>query len=258
MSNYAFPSLLYMSSPLLSVPPTTRLEEAYSRLLEDGISSLGVVDDGALVGAVSRTDLLRAGRREVSDGNRESALTLPPEPVERIMTRDVVTISPETPLADAARLMVSRYIHRVFVVENGVPLGVLSARDLMKVLEENRSQIPVRDYMTSPVFTIRDEEPLDEAVRRLDRAHVSGLVVVEEGWPVGVFGKMEALDARDLPGDTAIGDVMNPRVLVLPSSTSLHRAAGQARALGVRRVVLQDGSGIVGILSGLDFARAIS
>lgn len=258
MSNFQIPVRLYMTSPVVSVGPAALLQEAHQRMVESRISSLAVVADGAPVGVISRTDLLRAGHRGTGSTPKAASLIFPDRTVADEMTAAVVTVGPEAPLSEAAAAMVSARVHRVLVVDETALVGVVSTRDLMRALEEKRTGQRVEQYMASPVFTIRDEEPIGEAVDRLDRAHISAIIVVEDGWPVGVFGMMEALDARDLPRSTPVGDVMNPRVLVLPSTTSLHRAAAQAHALGVRRVVIQDGSEVKGILSGLDFARAVA
>ena len=56
-------------------------------------------------------------------------------PVEDYMTSEVVTVSPNDPLLDAARLMLGRHIHRVVVVretEAGmIPIAVISDSDLV-------------------------------------------------------------------------------------------------------------------------------
>lgn len=257
MAHFQVPVDLYMTTDVVSVGPSDSLARAYEVATEHDISSLAVTDGDALLGVVSLTDLLHAGRREAGSSPDAKALVFPSRPVSEEMTEEVETASPGTTLANAAAVMRKRFIHRLYVTEDGRLRGVLSTTDLMRALEEKKVNHPVGDYMSSPVFTIRDQEPLGEALERLDRGHASGLVVVEEGWPVGMFSKREALESRDLPRSTAVGDVMSPKILVLPPSTSLHRAAAQASALGVRRVVIQDDSEVKGILSGLDFARAV-
>jgi CBS domain-containing protein len=258
MSSFQVPVKLYMSTGVVSVAPSDSLDKAYRTMSDQAISSLAVTDGDQLVGIISRSDLLRVGKRESGSSVRSPVLTFPARSVADEMTDQVQRISPDDLLSRAAGLMREHSIHRVFVVEGGRPVGVISTRDLLRALEEKQGNHSIGEYMTSPVFTIRDEETLGEAVTRLERGHASGLIVVENDWPVGVFGKAEALDARDLPRSVAVGDVMNPRILVLPSTTSLHRAAAQARALGVRRVVIHDGKGIAGIVSGLDFAKAVA
>jgi CBS domain-containing protein len=54
--------------------------------------------------------------------------------VASIMTQKLVTLSPDTSVAEAAREMLSRGIHRVLVVEHGELEGIVSSTDLMKAL----------------------------------------------------------------------------------------------------------------------------
>ena len=89
----------------------------------------------------------------------------------------------------------------------------------------------------------------------MDRAHVSGLVVVDDGWPVGLFTQREALHVKDLPRDTPVEAAMSSALLCLSPNVRVFRAAQQAATLGVRRIIAVDDSKPVGILSGLDFAR---
>lgn len=257
MSNYKIPVSLYMTPEIVSVAPDDSLEVAYERLTEHAISALPVVDEGRLIGLVTRTDLLKIGRRDASLRPRAHALILPPHRVLEEMTFPVRTVDAETPLDEAAARMVQERIHRVFVTHEDKLQGILTTRDLMRALIEKRMNHPVEAFMSSPVFTVRADETVGLAVERLEKARVSGLVVLEDGWPVGVFTQREALEAKDVRRNTAIEDVMNPRLLSLSPSTKMHRAAAQALAMGVRRIVVQDGDRMVGILSGLDFARAV-
>jgi CBS domain-containing protein len=105
------------------------LETAARLMVEEDISSL-VVTDGAgwLKGLLSRTDLVRAACCD--DGWAAKR-------VGDCMSRQVVTVSADTLLRDAARLLQEHHIHRVVVVEPGKeegqirPIGVLSASDVL-------------------------------------------------------------------------------------------------------------------------------
>ena len=110
--------------------------------------------------------------------------------------------------------------------------------------------------LLAPPF-IATEEELALAVDRLDRANKQGLVVVEGAWPVGIFDQAAALAARGLEPEERVEEAMNLSVLVLPGHIPLARAAAQALAMHVRRILILDDRGLRGIVSGLDFARAV-
>jgi CBS domain-containing protein len=112
--------------------------------------------------------------------------------------------------------------------------------------------------MVSPVVTVEARLPIAAAVDLLDRLHVTAIVVVEDDWPVGMFSQVEALIARDLPRDTPIETVMDTALICLPESLRISRAAAHASQLEVRRVIAIRNREVVGILSGLDFARIVA
>jgi predicted transcriptional regulator len=253
------PVEIYMSSPVHSVRPEDDLREAQRRLDGLSITSLAVVEgDGDLVGVISRTDLIRVGRRQAGSRGKAALLTLPEMRVSRRMTKEVVKVAPRDPLAVAAKQMVKDRLHRVFVEEAGQLVGVLSTNDVMLAIRDKRVKSPISEWMSSPVFTIRSEEPVSLAVERLEKARVTGLAVVEDDWPIGLFTQREALEARDQPRNTPVEEAMSAALLALDLDTPLHRAAAQAAATRVRRIIAVRGRNMEGILTGIDFARAAS
>jgi CBS domain-containing protein len=259
MSTFQVPVSLYMTSPVVTVPEGATLAGAEAIMTEHNVSALPVVNgEGRLVGILRRADLLRVGREGAGRRPDDANLSLPDAPVSGEMSQDVPTLGLDGTLSEAARVMVSGRTHRVVVVEDGAPVGIVTTLDLIRAIEEKRDNHPVSEYMSSPVFTVRAEEPVSLAVERLARARVTGLVVVEDGWPVGVFTESEALASADLPRHTPVEEAMSSRLLALQPGTRLHRAAAQASATRVRRVVVHDNGETAGILSGLDFARAVA
>ncbi len=188
LSNFQMPVNLYMSAPVHSVAPDDDLVEVQRQLQALSVSSLAVVEeDDRLVGVISRTDLIRIGRRQAGSRAKAALLTLPDKKVSRRMTQEVVTVGPDDAIAAAARRMVQGHFHRVFVVDSGRLVGVLSTVDVMLAIRDKRVNRPISSLMSSPVFTIRHDEPIALATERLEKAHVTGLIVVEDDWPVGLF-----------------------------------------------------------------------
>ncbi|HNS02009.1 MAG TPA: CBS domain-containing protein [Anaerolineae bacterium] len=112
---------------IVSCSGSDRLEAIAGRMADEDISALVVTDaNGYLTGIISRSDLLRA-YVESLDWRAAS--------VEEFMTREVVTVSPDTRLSEAAVLLLGRHIHRVVVVrqeaEGKRPIAVLSDSDLV-------------------------------------------------------------------------------------------------------------------------------
>ncbi len=256
----------YMSTPVLAASPDESLGDVYRKLLDAKVSSLAVTSDDKLVGVVSRTDFLREGRRAPIASQtltsfhhnidvRHLLLEFPNKPVSEIMTRSVDLASASTTIAEAGKRMCDKQMHRVFVGEDEKLLGVFSTLDLMRAIRDGVAKEPISEFMTSPVEVIDVEETVAQAVDKLAKTGVSGLIAVENEWPVGVFTQVEAMAARDLEDDTLVEDAMDPALICMPTDTRMHRAAQQALRMRVRRIVVSESRHMRGILSGLDFAR---
>lgn len=256
---FVSPAAEHMSSPIVTVPADARATEAEAILQRHGVTALGVTDGGgALVGVISRTDLLDA-----AEGEAGETFSLPDLPVHELMSLDPVTVDAGTPLRDVAATMLAERIHRVFVTDDGVPRGVLSTRDVMGAVAAASLEGTVDDIATPDVVTIAPDDTIAAAVETLAEADVHGLIVVDDSGPVGSFSQLDALLARAHDPRTAVEDVMDVRVLAVPPGTSLRRAARRALAMHVRRLVIVRAAGagsdrveVVGIVSSLDFCRA--
>lgn len=93
------------------------------------VTGLPVVTNGAATGVISQTDLVVARSSALISGNWERTR------VRHLMTAPAATIRAGTSLQRAARLMVTRHIHRLVVIEDeDVPIGILSSLDLLRAL----------------------------------------------------------------------------------------------------------------------------
>ena len=258
MANFDIPVAHYMSSPVFTADPNESVEQVYHRLAELGVSSLAVVSDDLIVGVISRTDLLQVGRRDAGSRAKAALLTFPNQPIKQLMTLNVVAVAPDDLLSTVARKMVEYSLHRIFVTKDEQVVGVVSPHDLMAAIRDKGVGIPIAEYMSSPLFTVRADEPISLATERLEKAHVTGIVVVEEGWPIGIFTQVEALASRMLPRDTCVDQVMDSALLCMPTSTRMNRAAALATRMRARRIVAAEHRTMEGILTGIDFARLVA
>ncbi|MCA9619620.1 MAG: CBS domain-containing protein [Myxococcales bacterium] len=257
MSNFTMPVASYMSAPVHTITPDTPLRAVQELLEAHRISSLPVVDgDGRPLGVISRTDLIRVGRLQTGTRPSSPLLVLPERPVSVDMTKGITTVPQGESIRDAAAKLIAERVHRVFVTEGETLVGVLSTKDIMQAIAEQKVRRPIQDFMSAPLFSIRAEEPVALATERLERAGVSGVVVVDDGWPVGMFTQAESLLASELARDTPVEEVMGHSLVCMNIDTLVHRAAAQAAATRCRRVIAVEARQMRGILTGIDFARA--
>lgn len=159
-----------MTSNVITVTPETLVGELATLLFAHRISAVPVVDSGRLVGIVSEADLLHRyeiGTDWVLDGDRWwkrlFRIDRSPEEYVRsharhardIMTRNVVTVAPDTCLAEIATLLEERRIKRVPVVQVERLVGIVSRSDLVQALAAAKRA----NWKTGPLT--------DEAIRRL-------------------------------------------------------------------------------------------
>ncbi len=130
-----------------TVAPGTTLADAARIMISQHVSGLPVVEDGRLVGVVSEGDLL--SRVEIQTAQEKHswmrAFFLPGSLageyvqthgrfVRDVMTKPAISVTPDTPLAEAAKLMCDRHIKRLPVEWSGKLVGVISRADLLACL----------------------------------------------------------------------------------------------------------------------------
>jgi CBS domain-containing protein len=251
-----------MTPTVATIGLDTLLPRIARELDELRVSALPVVDErGVIVGVISRTDLLRVGRIQAGSHRKATSLTLPEKragDLVRELGRVPLVVAPQAPLRDAARLMCEHRVHRLFVVDGDRLAGVVSTLDMMAAVAEERIAGPITGIMSAPVFSVTAQQPVSAAIDRLEHPRVTGLIVLDDDWPVGVFTQVEAMQARDVPRTTSVEDVLDPSMLCLPADTKIYRAAAQAQRLGVRRVIACRDREAVGIVTGFDFTKLVA
>src|SRR5690606_33666861 len=138
---------VYTRNPV-TVGPETSAPDARKLMEEHDIRRLPVVQDGKLVGIVTLTDLLRAAPSPATSLSIwELNYLLDKIKVAELMTRDVVTATPDTDLQAVAKIMAERKIGGIPVVEGDKVIGIITDSDvfggLWKLLEERQAAWPL-------------------------------------------------------------------------------------------------------------------
>ena len=128
-----------MTSPAMTVTPETSFQDALKLMRDHKFRRIPVVDhDSKLIGIVSERDLLHASPSPATSLSVwEVNYLLWKLKVADIMTHQVITISQDAPIEDAANLMVTRKIGGLPVVDNaGHVVGVITETDIFKAFAE--------------------------------------------------------------------------------------------------------------------------
>jgi CBS domain-containing protein len=112
-----------MRKELKKIAHTTSVREAAKRMKDERVGSLFVEKNGALVGIVTETDIVRRG---AADGKDLTKLT-----VEQIMTSPIATIEVTRTIQDAHDMMGDLGVRHLGVSDKGKLVGLVSVRDLL-------------------------------------------------------------------------------------------------------------------------------
>jgi CBS-domain-containing membrane protein/nucleotide-binding universal stress UspA family protein len=196
--------------------------------------------------------------------------------VADVMSREVVTVRPDTPLAEVVELLVRRRLKAVPVLDEGRVVGIITGGDLLQRagmglrLSVQRSLPPAElaaqlrelaaqqktaaDVMSQPVITVRADAKVSDAVALMTRERVKRLPVVDEqGALVGIVSRLDVLAAAASgvagaealpalqPGAWRVArDVMFRDVPTVSPDASLSEVVERLLATPLRRVVVVD------------------
>jgi len=127
-----------MSHPVVTVHPDLPIMEALNLMKKVHIRRLPVVDKrGRLVGIISEQDLLQAAPSSATSLSVwEVNYLIAKVSVKEVMSKDMITITEDTPLEDAARIMVDNKIGGLPVVRKRKVVGIITETDLFKIFLE--------------------------------------------------------------------------------------------------------------------------
>lgn len=196
-----------MTTNVVSVRPGVSVAQAAEIMVKRGISAIPVVNDqGEVVGIVSEGDLMH--RAETGTQRRDSwwlrlmtgdadlaadFIKANARKVSDIMTRDVITVSDETPVSEIAELLEKKRIKRVPVVAKGKLVGIVSRANLVQAVAAagHRPHLEV----TPDDASIRQR--LMERLGKEPWAHTATINVVVTDGVVHLWGAVSSSMERD-------------------------------------------------------------
>lgn len=126
-----------MSHPVITISPDIPIAEALNLMRREHIRRTPVIEDGQLVGIVSDKDLLNASPSPATSLSIwEMNYLLSKIMVEDVMTKEVLSISIDTPVEEAARIMIDNKVGGLPVMKEDRVVGIITETDLFKIFLE--------------------------------------------------------------------------------------------------------------------------
>jgi CBS domain-containing protein len=173
------------------ISPDTEVKKILSTVGEPGPTILSVVEDGKLIGVVTKADLL--------------PLVESKEKVKEIMCENIHSVSPDDRVIHARRRMIDENVARLPVINNGTLVGIISDNEIVFALAEIKRSFPigkqkhrleellVNDAMKTLVIWSDVDITVSEAAKIMIKNNVGSLPLMENNKVVGIITRTDLL-----------------------------------------------------------------
>lgn len=275
-----------MSSPVYIINTDEPVSHARKLMLRHRIGTLPVLNEGKMVGIVTKSDISNRLSQAEPLWRRRPIDQIP---IKMLMTETVITIYPEASIIQAATLMLENGIHNVPVVKTGNIVGIVTRTDLMRYVAENAGKLStkIRNLMTEDVISVHRHHTINHVIDEMNRNEIARVIVKDDdGKPAGYISRKSLalslitdsegelstksikMVRRSSPGGqktyryvkempVTAEDIMISPVISIDVNENISSAAKKMIEEGLTGLPVSDGEDIVGILSRTDVMKAI-
>jgi CBS domain-containing protein len=185
----------FMTRDVVTVEMPGNRDNVLKILKQTGISGVPVIKNKKIVGIITRKDLLRQPE--------ETQLGL-------LMTSKPITIRPDADIREAARLLVTRRVRRLPVVEDNRLVGLLSVTDLIHALAQMKIKEEIKDVYTSQTFALWEETPLPLVGHVMEISGVDAIPILNsESVLQGIISERDLIRNSSIEDSVGVSDFSN-------------------------------------------------
>lgn len=272
-----------MNAPVHIVEPGATVAHARNLMVRHRISRLPVMENGVLVGILTKKDIAYRMQRGEPAWRRRP---LDRVPVGALMTEHPVTVRSDTGVREVARLFTTRNFSSVPVVDDGSVTGIITKTDLMKSALVRQITWPVGDVMED-VPQVSRYHSINHVISVMRERNDKVLVLDDDGTPAGiisetnlafylddpafsgVMGKDVTIKRRETaergPGPALMtvasvtaGDVMTSPVLTVSPGTLVPAALETMKRHHVNSLVVVENGTVTGIIKRDDIIKEVA
>jgi len=272
-----------MTGPVHVVSPDATVAHARNLMVRYKISRLPVMENGVLVGIITKKDIAYRMRKREPAWRRRPLDRIP---VGAFMTEHPVVVKPGTGVGEIARIFTEQNFSSVPVVDGGVMAGIITKTDLMKSALVRQITWPVGDVMEDvPVVT--RHHSLNHVISVMRERNDKVLVTEDDGTPAGIISETNLAFYEDEPKNAGLmgkdvtiqrretaegvrapalmgvasvtaGDVMTSPVLTVPPETPVPDALVMMEKHHVNSLVVMENGTVTGIIKRDDIIKEVA
>ena len=272
-----------MTAPVHVVSPDATVAHARNLMVRHHISRLPVMENGVLVGILTKKDIAYRMRRGEPAWRRRPLDRIP---VGALMTEHPVVVQPDTGVKEIARIFTKQNFSSVPVVDGGVVAGIITKTDLMKSVLVRGITYPVGDVMED-IATVSRNHSLNHVISVMRERNDKVLVTEDDGTPAGIITETNLAFYEDEPKISGVmgkdvtikrretadgirglalmavasviaGDVMTSPVIMVSPATPVPEALALMEKHHVNSLVVMENGTVTGIIKRDDIIKEVA
>lgn len=185
-----------MTQDVITAKPSDEKVKVLKLMVDKHIGGIPIMDGDEIIGMVTKTDFLK--NIDTNPFNET--------PIKEIMTNRVITVSPDDRLVHARRLMIDNDIARLVVVDSGLIMGIITAKDMAKTIIDFKKRVPekyqhsqirnlfVQEVMSQTIETTTKDASITDVAKIMVEKEFSGMPVSDDKNKVhGIVSKTDIL-----------------------------------------------------------------
>lgn len=239
---FSLPIAAVMSSPVKTIPQHMPMREVALRFKEDGVRHYLVVsDDGDYRGVISQTDV-------ILNQGVEHYLRL--RDVKSALHREPPLVAATEPFSAAARQMRKNGFDAAVVMEDGHACGIITERDIVRLIANNHADSPVGEVASKPLITVRQDDSLYHVRNLLVEQGIRHVGVVDEqGGFIGLLSFSDILSDMEYAYVRELQDALRERDAALSLSKRHLQLAEKIIEASLEGIMVTDPEGVIQMIN---------
>ena len=242
-----------MSKDIITISPSEGLLSAAMTMCEKNISCILVLYNDTLTGILTETDLLKRIASREKDYRKIT--------IAETMSSPVQTVSADSYVLEAIRVMEEKHIKRLPVLEEKRLVGIITQTNLTRLLASSVLWKNVVEIMSLDVAGLQCRASVADAAKVMTSHQISCIVTLQEDEVVGVLTERDLLkrvvgQQKD-PADIRLEKVMSSPVISVPPDCPVFTAGRIMENLDIRRLVVTEDKHLCGMVTQTDIFRAV-